>query len=440
VVDAVPLADPRAARLTHYAAAAFPDALGTANAANVACRKGYLTVNGELSSGARQVHKGDALRLSLPPSRRTRVPQDADKALVFCNRRAKLLNALSDPTKQSTPLRVLYEDDCMAIVAKPAGLHTLAWAGSMASRTLCLDALLPLLLKPPPVDSCNDPLPSPLPRHRLDARVSGPVVVAKTRAALVALGRSFENAQVAKEYRALVVGRPAWRGQSRDVSSSVEIEGSAAALDCLAAAEVRALAAVSTPAAGGDAKVVLEVHRAVEGRASHTTCVVLGPGSPCAVDGWLTDLALFPRTGRRHQLRRHCAEALQTPILGDDLHDGATPLDGNESDDEGNERHEGDVSDQSDEGDEGDEGSEVGDLPGENRSSTESAALADGASRKARRRIGLFLYCRKISIAHPLEPGRVVSAQVPEPARFGRHRAKARSGWEWQQQQRELIQ
>jgi hypothetical protein len=32
---------------------------------------------------------------------------------------------------------------------------------------------------------------------------------------------------------------------------------------------------------------------------------------------------LWPRTGRRHQLRLHCAEALRTPILGDRKYGGA---------------------------------------------------------------------------------------------------------------------
>ena len=38
--------------------------------------------------------------------------------------------------------------------------------------------------------------------------------------------------------------------------------------------------------------------------------------------GHLTSLALFPRTGRTHQLRRHCAEVLGTPIVGDAAYGG----------------------------------------------------------------------------------------------------------------------
>ncbi len=39
--------------------------------------------------------------------------------------------------------------------------------------------------------------------------------------------------------------------------------------------------------------------------------------APCPVWGALTTLSLKPRTGRQHQLRRHCAEVLQCGILGD---------------------------------------------------------------------------------------------------------------------------
>ena len=99
--------------------------------------------------------------------------------------------------------------------------------------------------------------------------------------------------------------------------------------------------------------------------------------TPCAVDGVLTDVSLKPVTGRRHQLRRHCA-SLGAPILGDDLYGGP------------------------------------------------------------RKGIGLFLYCRRLALAHPLEPGRLVSCEIDEPRRFARHRAKARKGWDWARDHGEL--
>ena len=47
--------------------------------------------------------------------------------------------------------------------------------------------------------------------------------------------------------------------------------------------------------------------------------------SPCPVYGALTTVLLYPHTGRRHQLRRHCA-ALGCPIVGDDLYHDAGSL------------------------------------------------------------------------------------------------------------------
>ena len=53
----------------------------------------------------------------------------------------------------------------------------------------------------------------------------------------------------------------------------------------------------------------------------HTFCNL--QVTPCNVYGHLTKVSLRPLTGRKHQLRQHCA-ALGTPIMGDDLyHDAA---------------------------------------------------------------------------------------------------------------------
>ena len=315
------------ARLRRYATAAFADDLVTTNAANLACRAARLLCNGEKSSGARIVKTGDVLTLARPPERRTLVPEDEEKRDAWISKRERLLAALRDEQRHAPPLQVLYEDDAMAVVLKPAGVHAMSWRNTLKRRQLCLDDVLPLVLEP---SRAADALPAPLPRHRLDARVAGPVAIAKSRSAHVALGRAFEKNEVDKEYGALVVGAVA--------SGTVEAP--------------------------------------IDGLAS-TTVVTAGSRTPCAVDGLLTDVALKPVTGRRHQLRRHCA-SLNAPILGDDLYGGP------------------------------------------------------------RKGIGLFLYCRRLALAHPLEPGRLVSCEIDEPRRFGRHRAKARKGWAWARDHGEL--
>ena len=110
------------ARLRRYATTtAFADELVTTNAANLACRAGRLLCNGEKSSGARIVKTGDVLTLARPPERRTAVPDDDAKRDAWISKRERLLAALRDEARHAPPLQVLYEDDAMAVVLKPAG-------------------------------------------------------------------------------------------------------------------------------------------------------------------------------------------------------------------------------------------------------------------------------------------------------------------------------
>jgi 23S rRNA-/tRNA-specific pseudouridylate synthase len=358
--------DDRSSRLSHFAPTVFMDSLQTINAANLSCRSGRLTLNDEKVSGARRVKTGDKIAyLNDRSDRRTKVPANPNRADRFCNSRLRLLKTLSDEGMSHSPLRVLYEDDYMAIVCKPAGIHTMSWAGSFG-KSLCLDEILPLLLEPPTNISngngdessksqngmdintdtdTDEPLSAPLPRHRLDNRVAGPVVVAKTRRALIQIGRFFEERKVKKEYRAIVVGEI----QTQNNATSFIIDSE------------------------------------VDGRPSQTEVTVLGQ-TPCDVNGILTDVLLFPMTGRKHQLRVHCAEVLGTPILGDDLHSGKGK--GKEGYDDVRE-----------------------DIP-------------------VRRKQGLYLYCQLVSLRHPIT-GEIVSAQIPEPFRFTRTRRKALKGFEW---------
>lgn len=146
----------------------------------------------------------------------------------------------------------------------------------------------------------------------------------------------------------------------------------------------------------------------VDGRASETKVVVLGQ-TPCPVNGILTDLKLFPRTGRKHQLRIHCAEVLGTPILGDDLywdHRGGGSQDNKNSDNDSNDALE-----------------------------VESDRIPDVS---VRRRQGLYLYCKKIAINHPITD-EVVSAEIPEPFRFTRTRRKALKGFKWAEDKARLL-
>lgn len=156
---------------------------------------------------------------------------------------------------------VLYVDPFFAAVHKPPGLLT------NGNRHRTLERALPGVI---PISDEPDALPAPLVVHRLDRPTSGLVLVARTRRAQVSLGRQLQERTLEKLYRAIVRGK---------------LEGSGE---------------VTTP---------------IDGRAAHTLWRAVSH-TPSLKRGWLTVVALHPRTGRTHQLRRHLAQ-LGHPILGD---------------------------------------------------------------------------------------------------------------------------
>ena len=114
-------------------------------------------------------------------------------------------------------------------------------------------------------------MPWPRPVHRLDARTSGLLVVAKTYPAMVRLGQAWEAGAVAKKYIAVVWGNLPSRNGT-----------------------------ITTPIEGRSAKTIYEVLRMVD----HSKL------------GRISEVSLGLKTGRTHQLRRHLSE-LGNDILGD---------------------------------------------------------------------------------------------------------------------------
>jgi 23S rRNA pseudouridine1911/1915/1917 synthase len=98
---------------------------------------------------------------------------------------------------QDIPLGILFEDDALLVIDKPAGLVVHPGSGNRAGTML--NALLH-----------HAPALARLPRagivHRLDKDTSGLLVVAKTLEAHTALVRQLQARTVRREYLALVVG------------------------------------------------------------------------------------------------------------------------------------------------------------------------------------------------------------------------------------------
>ena len=169
----------------------------------------------------------------------------------------------------------------MAMVVKPEGIPTVGDASWTAER------MLPYYLEP--TAGVQGALCRPRPAHRLDLATSGLLCVAKTRRALAALSTAFERRKPRKRYRAVLCGKP----EDEVKSGSIPAAGSDT--------DTRCRGVIDTPLGGRPA-------------VSRWSTVTSAPSDRYGV---LTLVDMWPETGRTHQLRRHAAETLRCPILGD---------------------------------------------------------------------------------------------------------------------------
>ena len=173
----------------------------------------------------------------------------------------------------SQPLAVVYEDQWLMVVNKPEGLKSVPGRTDSSSVLTLLQARL---------------AQTPWLVHRLDMDTSGLLIVAKDKSTYTALQRQFASRSVNKRYVALLQG--AFAGQPQGEIS---------------------LPLYADPLDRPYQKVDAEL-----GKEAVTTYQVLD------VHDGHTRVALYPHTGRTHQLRVHCAhpEGLGLPILGDRLY------------------------------------------------------------------------------------------------------------------------
>jgi len=167
---------------------------------------------------------------------------------------------------------VLYEDQRLLVLNKPAGLPVQGGAGVKAS----LDSLLEETYK------CR-----PLLVHRLDKDTSGVIVTAKTKESAAACSSLFAGPGLKKRYVALCAGTLDEQGV---ISETLLVKGRELA------AETRYLRLAFT---GGESPLQQD------------------PGQNDGITGPVSFVELQPATGRMHQIRRHLAQ-VQCPILGDD--------------------------------------------------------------------------------------------------------------------------
>ena len=319
-------------RITKFAGAAFYE-LGSTSQGVRAAKAGRLLLNGDAAEQSRRVRLGDTVAL-LPTAEEPIREAEASHHIRFAEGLVK-----------SGQLSVQFEDEAFAIVNKPAGVHSKPYGGALS-----LEHALPGLISPPL--GASDALARPTCVHRLDARVSGLIVVAKTRSSAAFLAQAFRERRVRKTYRALVLGRvdEAALRSNAAVQRAEEVEEAGEDGEEQGGGSCWRIASMMRDGGedgGGVRKAATTLARPLE-------------LTPHVQAGWLTTLDLHPRTGRRHQLRRHCAEQLRAPICGDDLY------------------------------------------------------AAPGGGFAGKRSAGLFLQSIAVAVPHPAANGTVVEARIPE--------------------------
>lgn len=189
--------------------------------------------------------------------------------------------APSEVLPEPIPLEVLYEDDDVAVIAKPAGMIVHPGAGR-DSGTLAA-ALIHRFGGISHLSDIGGAL-RPGIVHRLDKGTSGVLLVAKTNPAHLRLAKQFSERQVRKIYLALL------HGDLKENSGRIEL-----------------------PVARDLHHPVRMTARRREGRSARTDWQVR-----LRIPGFTLVTAIL-HTGRTHQLRVHFS-ALGHPVVGDTLY------------------------------------------------------------------------------------------------------------------------
>lgn len=239
-------------RLDRYVARSLPDL--SRSFAQQLIAAGQIVVNGTAARASAELHSGDQVAVTIPP------PQPIELQ------------------PEDIPLQVVYEDDDVVVIDKPAGMvvHPAPghWGGTLVNA---------LLARYPTMQVGNDLRPGIV--HRLDAGTSGLLVVARNDRAMHYLSDQQRARQMRKIYLAVV------EGHFKESSGTIDAPIGRHPTDRLRMAVVASGRAARTH------------YRVIEELGSYS----------------LLELQL--ETGRTHQIRVHMAHRGR-PILGDPLYSG----------------------------------------------------------------------------------------------------------------------
>ena len=228
-------------RVTDYLRDVFPD-ISSKSSIKKAIKNKCINVNGKVAKTSTWIFNGSIIDFyPLPPTVK------------------KVYNARFDG---------LFEDDHIAVIAKPAG-----WLVS-GNQFRTVTNALPNFLRP---SNAEDKLPTPLSVHRLDSQTSGLLLIAKTRQAVINLSQQFELNKIKKTYHAIVSGLPNDNGI---------------------------------------------INSDIRGKIAETHFELL-QSTPSIKNGSISLLKVNPKTGREHQIRIHLS-SIGFPIMGDKLYNTST--------------------------------------------------------------------------------------------------------------------
>lgn len=221
-------------RLSDYSGGIF-NLIPSRKGMKKAIDRGWVKINGERASTADHVSGGDTIELTI----------------------------LDEKPRPEIDLKldVIYEDDFLAVINKPAGIEV------SGNRRWTVENALRKNLSP---SSEVDALTYPEAIHRLDYPTTGALLIGKTRKAVSELNRMFAENEIKKTYWAVTIGEMKTEGE---IDLPIDEKPSLSKFN-----------------------VLNSIHSERFGK--------------------LNLVELHPKTGRRHQLRKHLASN-GNPILGD---------------------------------------------------------------------------------------------------------------------------